>query len=235
MTPSSNRSNPYQRFIPREEVQEVSAWQFESMDANAAKPDEVQQEAPPAPTGEQLEEARQQAYSEGFEHGRQVGAKETQDALTQPMQQLIREQAAHLEKLVNSTRSSLSHLEDALAAQLLELACDIARQVVRRELSTPLEAIRPVVQEALALAVEDGQPATLRLHPSDMELLQADMGPALAAQNVRLLSDAALTPGGCVVESAQGTVDGTVERRWTRAVANIGMDRPWNPGEQADV
>jgi len=118
---------------------------------------------------------------------------------------------------------------------MLELACDLARQVLRRELSQPLDAIRPVVQEALALAVEDNMPATLRLHPSDLALVQADMGPALEAQNVRVVPDVTLTPGGCVVESVQGAVDGTLERRWARAVANLGLDRPWTPGEQADV
>lgn len=235
MTPSSNKTNPYQRFIPREEVQEVSAWQFDAMDADAKPAAEPVPDVPPTPPAEQLDELRQQAYAEGFEHGRQAGIKETQDALAAPLKQQARDEAQRLALLFKNTQAELGRLEDALSAQMLELACDLARQVLRRELSQPLDAIRPVVQEALALAVEDNMPATLRLHPSDLVLVQADMGPALEAQNVRVVPDVTLTPGGCVVESVQGAVDGTVERRWARAVANLGLDRPWTPGEQADV
>jgi flagellar assembly protein FliH len=235
MTPSSNKTSPYQRFIPKEEVQEVSAWQFNAMDGSTEKPVEPVEEQALPPSSEEIEEIRQQAYAQGFEQGKLAGTKETRDALTAPLQQQASEQAAHLAQLLNHAKNELARLDDALATQVLELACDVARQVLRRELQQPLDAVRSVVQEALALAAEDSQPATLRLHPSDLDLLQADLGATLAEQHVRLVPDVTLTPGGCVVETPQGAVDGTLERRWARAVANLGLNRPWNPGEQADV
>jgi flagellar assembly protein FliH len=216
----------YQRFIPREEVQQVSAWEFESMDgsrprgsAAAAEPEKV----------ELTQELRDQIYAEGFEHGRQAGAQETRQALAAPMQQQAREQAQRMAELLQRHQGELDRLQDQLAQQVLELACDLARQVVRRELQQPLAPLRAVVQEALSLAIEDARPAMLRLHPGDLTLLQADLGEWLQGQPVRLLPDPGLTPGGCLVESAQGTVDGTLERRWARAVGNLGLDLPWAP------
>lgn len=239
MPSSKPSSSHYQRFIPSEEVQQVSAWQFDSMDgkpnraeAASAAPDP---QAPQAPSPAALEELRQQAYAEGFEHGRLAGSQETRDALQAPLQQQAHELTQRVTDLLQQAQSRFDQLEDVLASQLLELACDLARQVVRRELAQPLEPLKAVVQEALALAVQDSRPATLRLHPQDLELLRNQLPEVLDATALKLLADERLTPGGCLVESAQGAVDGTLEKRWSRAVANLGLNAPWNPGEQADV
>ncbi|HEX5806775.1 MAG TPA: flagellar assembly protein FliH [Macromonas sp.] len=235
--PSSNKPNPYQRFIPREEVQDVAAWEFNAMDGggkNAKAAAAIEEPAPEVISSEALDEARQIAHAEGFEHGRLAGAKETRDALEAPLKRQTQEQAQRLAQLLQATQTGLTQLEDQLASQLLELACDLARQVVRRELQQPLEPLKTVVQEALALAVEDHSPATLKLHPKDLELLKADLGDTLTEQRIRLLADPTLSPGGCVVESAQGAVDGTLEKRWARAVANLGLNPPWTPKEHPD-
>ena len=236
---SSNRPGPYHRFIPSEEVVEVSAWEFGPVDGSqappppAAEPETVTDAAGPTP--EQLEELRQQAYAEGFEHGRLAGAEETRQALEAPLRQRAQAEALRLAQLLARTQLELEQLEQTAAAQVLELACDLARQVVRRELATPLEPLRATVQEALALLVADGRAATLRLHPDDLLLLQDELHEPLHGLRVQLKADDQITPGGCVVDSAQGSVDATIEKRWARAVANLGLQKPWQPGELADV
>lgn len=235
MTPSSNKPSHYQRFIPSEEVQEVAAWSFQSMDPGAAArahtkaqaaADAAQAEAPL--NQEALEEARQIAYAEGFEHGRLAGSKETRDALEAPLKQQAQTQAQKLAQLLHTAQGELNSLEHHLADHILALACDLARQVVRRELQQPLEPLKALVQEAVDLAVEDNRPATLKLHPDDLKLVQADLAPLLAEHHVKLVADAKLTPGGCLIESAHGAVDATLEKRWTRAVANLGLSLPWH-------
>lgn len=237
---SSNRhTSPYHRFIPSEEVEKVSAWEFAPVGEVPATPQAPLPDAaaPAAPEVSEalLDDIRQRAYDEGFEHGRQAGAQEARQALEPVLQKDMQQQAQRVGQLLVKLQAELAHLDEALAEQMLALACDLARQVVRRELATPLEPLRAVVQEALALAVQDGKPATLRLHPQDALLLQTGLGDALADTQVKVVADDHLTPGGCVVESTQGQVDATVEKRWARAVANLGLQSPWNPGEQADV
>lgn len=228
--PSSNRSSHYHRFIPSEEVQQVSAWEFAPVDAPTTPPPAPEPESEEAaslvPT-ELLEEARQQAYAEGFEHGRLAGAQATRDQLEAPIRRQAAEISQRLGQMLQQAQTELSQLEDGLAAQLLELACDIARQVVRRELAQSMDPIKAVVHEALRLATEDHRPVTLRLHPADLAEVQADLREVLESQSIKLVADAHLTPGGCVVESTQGVVDGTVEKRWQRAVANLGLNPPW--------
>lgn len=238
MTPSSNRgTSPYHRFIPSEEVEKVSAWEFAPVDGSQVKPEPeaVAEEAPTTVPAEALEEVRQAAYHDGFEQGKLAGAQEARQALEPVVQKEVQQQAHRVSQLLQKLQTDSDRLDDTLANQLLELACDLARQVVRRELATPVEPLRAVVQEALSLAVQDGRPATLRLHPQDAALLQEGLGDALADTRVKVQADASLTPGGCVLESTQGAVDATVEKRWARAVANLGLQAPWNPGEQADV
>jgi flagellar assembly protein FliH len=228
--PSSNRgTHPYQRFIPREEVQAVTAWAFEPVDER----ERAAAEPPPEPaiTPEDVERARAEAFAQGFEQGRQTGAQETRDALTEPLRQQAQAHAEQVAMLLATAQAELDAVRARLADQVLLLACDIARQVVRRELAQPLEPVRAVVDEALSLLTDDARPAVLRLHPQDAQRLGPLMDEALTRQQVRLVPDERLTPGGCVVETAHGSIDGTIERRWARAVANLGLDLPWNPTE----
>ena len=90
MTASSNKSSPYHRFIPREEVQDVSVWEFQSMDgkpsksAQMAAARESEMAQPPQVAAPDLENIKKQAFDEGFEQGRVAGAKATREALDAP-------------------------------------------------------------------------------------------------------------------------------------------------------
>jgi len=234
--PSSSRASHYQRFIPREEVELAETWEFGPVDS-AQHAAQAAQAAADAGTlsAEQAQALRQQAEAEGFERGHEAGMQAAHAALEQQYAQRLHEQTQRIERALEQAQAGFDRLEQHLADQLLELACDLARQVVRRELQAPLEPLRAVVHEALALALQDGRPATLRLHPDDAALLQASGDWAPGGHPLNLRPDAQLQPGDCVVESAQGSVDARLEKRWARAVANLGLQTPWQPGSDADV
>ncbi|TSE18597.1 Flagellar assembly protein FliH [Tepidimonas alkaliphilus] len=232
--PSSNRaSHPYQRFIPREEVQAVQAWTFAPVDeatlAAQRAEAEARERALRAATQQQLDEARARGYTEGFEQGRQAGAQEMREKLEAPLRAQAEEQARRLAALLTDVEAELDDLRARVADELLALACDLARQVVRRELAQPLEPLRAVVAEALGELGEEAQPATLRLHPDDLAVLQPKLEELLAGRRVQALADARVSPGGCVLDSPLGVVDATIERRWARALAALGRSEPWQP------
>lgn len=232
--PSSNRGgHPYQRFIPREEVQAVAAWAFEPVGDAERQAAQKAQDDPPI-DAEQLEAVRAKAFAEGFEQGRERGAHEAHEALKAPMKRQAEDLSRRFAELMGAAQAELDTVRHQLADQMLLLACDIARQVVRRELAQPLEPVRAVVDEALSLLTDDARPAVLKLHPKDAERLGPTLTESLQAQKVRLVPDARLTQGGCVLETTQGSIDATVERRWARAVGNLGLDAPWSGEEHAD-
>jgi len=233
------KSNPHSRFIPREEISEVSAWHFSAVDGSDQQPEPVtaieDQSEPDNTVLEQaLQAAREQAFAEGFAHGHAVGEKEVREALEAHARKSVEENAQRMAQLLQNTRDHLKQNEEKISRQMLELACDLARQVVRQELRQNTQHLLPVISEALAQLVDDGLPATVRMHPNDLALMKGALQDSLGDQCPELVADNAISPGGCLVESASTSVDATMEKRWMRAIANLGLEKAWNP-ENADV
>lgn len=234
MTASSKqtpaKSSPHSRFIPREEIGAVAAWTFTSMDPTDAAP--APAAAPePAPSGideHTLQAAREAAYAEGYAQGRDAGGQEVRDALEATVRKTAEETAVRMAQLLHNTREHLTRSEDQISRHILDLACDLARQVVRQELVSNTQHLKPVIAEALAQLVEDGLPATVRMHPGDLALMKGALQETLASPKPEFVADASLSPGGCLIESASMTVDATIEKRWARAVGNLGLDAAWN-------
>ncbi|MDP3519840.1 MAG: flagellar assembly protein FliH [Hydrogenophaga sp.] len=252
MTASSSnaKNSPYHRFIPREEVQAVSAWEFPSMDGKPSKAQleataraQAELEAAPAELPPpDLELMLQQAYDEGFEQGRQAGEKSTREALDAPLRRTAEDAARRLNLLLQNAQGELQHADERLAEQLLHLACDLARQVVRRELDQPQDVLKAVIAEALSQTVDDHRRRIVKLNPMDLALIQNHLGEWTEGGQITFVAHDKLSAGGCVVETATCTVDASVEKRWARAVANLGLQSDWAPAEadepagaQADV
>jgi len=99
--------------------------------------------------------------------------------------------------------------------------------VLRHELSVNPNALQPVIREALGLLVAQSKSALVRLNPLDLEVLEDVMRTEFSNLSLTLLADATVTRGGCLIESAGTVVDGTLEKRWMRAIANLGLNSPW--------
>ena len=74
--PSSSRISHYQRFIPREEVEQADTWEFGPVDSalQAAQAAQATADAG-ALSAEQAQALRQQAEAEGFERGHEADRK----------------------------------------------------------------------------------------------------------------------------------------------------------------
>lgn len=233
---ASNKPNPHSRFIPREEISGVAAWHFSAVDGSDDTPKATAPEgtAGEGVTSEVLQEERQQAYAEGFARGHDAGGQEVRDALEATVRKTAEETAVRMAQLLNTMRDHLKKSEARISHQILELACDLARQVVRQELKSDTEHMKPVIAEAIDQLVDDGQPATVRMNPGDLAMMQGALQENMGKHPAEFIADAAISPGGCLIESPSMGVDATIEKRWSRAVGNLGLDTPWNP-ENADV
>jgi len=252
MMPSSNSggySRAYSRFIPREEVGDVTQWKFGAVDGSGLVEPEPVPELPAQEVDEELlaqqeadrlaaiQRASDDGYAEGLAHGREQTALEWQQRMDEYIAGQGREAAQRLQGVLQTLDANLIDMQQTMAQQLLELACDIARQVVRQELSVNPNALQPVVREAVGMLVAEGRPATVRLNPADMEAmaqpLREELGaPGVKASDVKWIADAAVAPGGCLVESAGTVVDGSLDKRWQRAIAALGLQTPWDDGEK---
>ena len=177
-----------------------------------------------------LEAARQEAYQQGLEQGQQQAAQEWQARMSDYQNNLGREIAQRLNEVLHAAQNSVQGLQQQMAPDLLQLATDIARQVVRQELRCNPHALQPVVAEALDMLGAETKPALVRLHPEDFKHLEAHLRTALPNPKVEWLADPSVPQGGCMVESQGAQIDGSLERRWHRAVAALGLVSTWYEG-----
>ena len=207
---------------------------LQDVDAAAEMPQ--QEQLPSAPTFSeeelqaQLEQVRQEAYQQGLEQGQQQAAQEWQARMADYQNNLGREAAQHLNEVVHAAQTAVQGLQQQMAPDLLQLASDIARQVVRQELRCNPQALQPVVAEALDMLGAETKPALVRLNPEDFKQLETHLRAALPNPKVEWLADPSVPAGGCVVESQGAHIDGSLERRWQRAVAALGLVSTWYEG-----
>lgn len=231
---ASSKGSAHSRFVPREEIDGVSAWRFSAVDGSEdLLPLGADNESPPLDEAA-LKQAAEQAYAEGYARGHEAGGQEMRDALEATVRQKAEETAVRMAQLLHNTRDHLRRSEDQISRHILELACDLARQVVRQELRGDPTHLKPVISEALAQLVDDGLPATVRMHPSDLALMQGALTENIGKSPPEFVADPSISPGGCMIESPSTSVDATIEKRWSRAVGNLGLETGWNP-ENADV
>ncbi len=189
-------------------------------------------EAPPAPppnVDELLREARQTGYQDGYRNGLAAleSYKQTQAA----------QMAAYMSEQVGALASDFHHrlesLEQQLAGRIAGVALELARQVVRSELQQNPEVVVDVAEQALSTLLASARQIVLRLNPDDHAMAAAQLTEVMNARGARMVPDAGITRGGCIVESDIAIVDASVEARWDRAAASMGHNAPWNGGKEA--
>ena len=80
----------------------------------------------------------------------------------------------------------------------------------------------------------ESRPATVRLHPDDWAALEKPLREEFASPRIEWQADAAVQPGDCLVESAGMQIDGTLDKRWRRAIAALGLTAAWREDGHAD-
>ncbi|WP_396269940.1 FliH/SctL family protein [Ideonella sp.] len=218
--------NPYARFIPREELKGFAAWRPDSFGAPKVEPEPeapLEPPEPPPPTTDEwlarIEEARQAGYHNGYRDGL--------EALEAAKRQFAQQTSAEMASLVAAFQSDVAALEDRMAHAVLDTSLRLARQVVRSELALRPDAVAQVAREAVSAVLLTAQHLRLRMHPQDLALIESGAGDDLRARKVLLLADAALSRGGCVVETDMGEVDARVESRWQQAAGVFGLPLDW--------
>jgi len=110
---------------------------------------------------------------------------------------------------------------------VLELALDVARQVVSVELETHPERILDVVHMALKQMAESSREARLLLNPEDAALVRPHLDQVLDKNRLRIVEDARIVRGGCLIETPQGDLDATLAARWRQVVHVLGSNQNW--------
>jgi flagellar assembly protein FliH len=157
------------------------------------------------------EAARAEGYAEGLAAGRVEGEQS----------------CGRIKQLAESFGNTLDNLDFRLADMVLELALDVARQVVAGELAARPERILDVVNMALKQMAETSREARLLLNPEDAALVRPHLDQVLDKNRLRIVEDVRIVRGGCLIETSQGDLDATLPARWRAVVQVLGSNRNW--------
>ena len=228
------RASSYSRFIPREELSDVSAWNPDALSGAANKarapvsapappappPAAAKPAAPPQPDVQQLvHAARQTVYQDGYRDG--LAALEAFKA------SFAQQLSAQLGQLVSNFDADFLAMEKQMAEALARTAVELARQVVRSEITQRPEHIAAVAHDAVEALQLSARHVRIRVNPADFALVMSGAGEAMKAREAQVLPDPDVPRGGCTVESDIGSVDASLAARWQQAAAAMGQASLW--------
>ncbi|MBI2889374.1 MAG: hypothetical protein HYY13_01165 [Nitrospirae bacterium] len=161
----------------------------------------------------EAESIQAMAREKGFELGRIDGVKKGEAAGFEKVKGESKPLFETLQAAIGRLAKVETEIRDTSEQQLYRLAVKIAQKIIKREIA----AASPVVEnlrEAVRRAADVNR-LVIRVNPQDLELVQR-YRPALMAEvegikTINIQADAALKPGGCVVETNFGDIDARIE------------------------
>jgi flagellar assembly protein FliH len=185
-------------------------WEVVELAASASEADTAA-----ANQATELARLREEVRAAGYADGLAAGRAEMELA------------GGRMKQLVESFGTTLDNLDFRLADMVLDLALDVARQVVAAELSVHPERILDVVKLALKQMAESNREARLLLNPEDAVLVRPHLDQVLDKSRLRIVEDVRIVRGGCLIETSQGDLDATLPARWRQVVQVLGSNQNW--------
>ena len=218
---SDKSSLPWQRWQPNdltqlnkplveEFVEPLSSLDEEPFDQQQFELERMQTQVRNEAQGLGYAEGHQKGFNEGQKAGYDTGF---QQGLAEAQQQQAPLQA-RMQQLVSEFNHTLEALDSVIAARLMQLALEAARQVIGQaphvDGTALLRQIQGMIQQEPMFS---GKP-TLRVHPDDLQRVEQTLGATLSLHGWRLMADTTIHPGGCKVSAEDGDLDASLATRW---------------------
>ena len=198
-------------------VQHV-AFNFDDMAAGANQYlDRVRKEAAALvlKAQKQAAEIRTQAEQEGRRQGLEAVEAMVRQRVTEQLDTLMPALGKVIGDVQDAKQSWLVHWEKSA----LGVASAIAERLIRRELSQEPQITLALIREALELAAGSSR-LRIHLNPADRDTLAPDVESLVqelaGLADAEIVSDPQISPGGCRVETAFGTIDQQFEAQLAR-------------------
>lgn len=157
---------------------------------------------------------RAEGFDVGEKEGRAKGEKEITEISTQ------------VKALFNSIQTALKNLESGIADELLHLALKIAKQVIRARITSGGDYLHFLVQDALRTLPAEHGTLNLRLNPDDLMNFRVYLEDN--PTKINIITDKEISRGGCQINVGNTHIDATIENRWKRSIAPLGISDDWH-------
>jgi len=208
-----------------DELSTLSLW--DAPDVSNGKSEDVELEDTSAVvlTVDDIETMQKQAYQEAFVKGEKVGREEgKKEGIKQGYEESKHLVEAQVEKfigLLKSLSEPFNQMDEEVESSIVHLSLLIAKQVIKRELKQNPEHIITVVKEALKVLPVANKKVSITLHPDDAALLKEGFPKDEKIEDWRFIEDAAITPGGCLINTNVSQIDQTIEQRISEIITRV--------------
>ena len=155
-----------------------------------------------------LETEKERVFEEGVEKGRELCSRE----LEHQIEELRSRLTATISALEESQKMFLNKV-DTIEEELIETALDLARQVIAKEVQNDSKEVALRLARLLLTEVKEAAKIKLKVNPGDFDYLKEHLE---TTKNVKIVSDPAVGPGGIVILSDIGNIDGEIMHRFER-------------------
>lgn len=157
----------------------------------------------------EAEQSRSLMEQAAFEKAQAEAMASFEAELNARMVEVRSELAGSLEKLALLSNDISSHAE----SELVELALQIAKKVVRREVTIDREIALTLVRVSLA-KLNQRTTAEVHLNPEDLSYIKSRLDSLDFRGAVDLVEDASISHGGCLIHTETGDVDARIESQF---------------------
>ena len=166
----------------------------------------------------EAEECRREGWERGFAEGKAALVTKLEREISDDLRRVRTAEVAALVQALRTAIDDIGRSRDRVVREakdeLVTLAVNIARVVVKREVARTPEIAKLNLEEAIKLSARRTK-LLVRVSEADMATLHALLGDSPLAQAedapVEIVPSSEVGPGGCVVETASGAVDARVE------------------------
>lgn len=113
-----------------------------------------------------------------------------------------------------------AEISGKLETEVVELALEIAKKVVAREVSIDPEVVLSVTKNALS-KLHTRTLASIHLHPDDLAYLKEHRNKLNFHGSLEFVEDGSVTPGGCLIHNDTGDIDGRIESQFDEIASGL--------------
>ena len=166
-----------------------------------------------------FETVRKEGYTKGMQEGFAVGMAKAREFAEEDRQRFV--------TLMGSFREALEKSDEKIADDLLSLALDIAKSMLKQKLNVDAAVVLPVVRDAIHYLPHVQQPARILVNHEDAQLLREYLAEELSTQKWLVQEDNNIESGGCLVETGANQIDASNEVRWKRLSDSLAQTNDW--------
>lgn len=155
-----------------------------------------------------LTKAKEDAFAEGIEAG-VAKALTDSDLQVKKSVEMFSESISKIEESAKEFETAL----EAIKADLVRAAVDIAQEVVKVELSENSNEIAKLLSDELLNELQSASKVTLKVNPKNHGAISEHVG---KQERVSIISDSAVSEGGVIVISDAGNIDAQISKRFQR-------------------